>query len=209
MFLKICGITRLEDALHAAQAGATALGFVFWTKSPRYIAPSKAAEIIAALPKRVVPVGLFVNEDVDVIRRVAAETGIGLVQLHGDEPATYASAVGLPVLRAITLDRADETRAWSAGTSFLVDVADPVRRGGTGTRVDWTAAAPLARSCRLILAGGLTPENVAKAIEVVAPYGVDVSSGVEDAPGMKNPDKVTRFLACARSAFEQHEHPHR
>jgi phosphoribosylanthranilate isomerase len=209
MFLKICGITRLEDALHAAQEGATALGFVFWTKSPRYIAPSRAAEIIAALPTRVVPVGLFVDEEVDVIRRVAAETGIGLVQLHGDEPPSYASAVGLPVLRAITLDRADETRAWPPGTSFLVDAADPVRRGGTGTRVDWSAAAPLARSCRLILAGGLTPENVAKAIEVVAPYGVDVSSGVEDAPGLKNPDKVTRFLACARSAFEQHEHPHR
>jgi phosphoribosylanthranilate isomerase len=209
MFLKICGITRMEDALHAAERGATALGFVFWPKSPRYISPLAATEIITALPKRVVPVGLFVNDEVERIRQIAADTGIGLVQLHGDEPPSYASAVGLPVLRALTLDRADETRTWPSGTSFLVDAADPVRRGGTGTRVDWAAAAAIARSCRLILAGGLTPENVANAIEAVTPYGVDVSSGVEDAPGIKNPDKVASFLASARSAFEQHEHPHR
>lgn len=209
MFLKICGITRLEDALHAVEQGATALGFVFWPKSPRYIEPARAAEIIAALPTRVMPVGLFVNDPVERIREVATTAGIGLVQLHGDEPASYAGAVGLPVLRAISVERAAETRAWPAGTSFLMDAADPVRRGGTGTRVDWTAVAPIARGCRLILAGGLTPENVVEAIDVVAPYGVDVSSGVEDAPGIKNADKVARFLACARSAFDQHEHHHR
>jgi phosphoribosylanthranilate isomerase len=112
-------------------------------------------------------------------------------------------------MRAISLDRRKEIATWPAGTTFLVDAADPIRRGGTGTLIDWRRAAVLARGCRLVLAGGLTPENVAEAIEVVDPSGVDVSSGVEDAPGIKNPGKVARFLASARSAFEQHEHHHR
>jgi phosphoribosylanthranilate isomerase len=207
--IKICGITRLEDALHAAEHGATALGFVFWEPSPRYVGPEAAARIIAALPDSVTAVGLFVNETPERIREVVAETGITTVQLHGEEPASYAGLVAAPVLRAISLDRGAETASWPAETIFLVDAADPVRRGGTGVTIDWKSAAALARRCRLVLAGGLTPENVAEAIEVVDPYGVDVSSGVEDAPGIKNADKVTRFLASARSAFEQHEHHHR
>ena len=209
MFIKICGITRLEDALHAAEQGATALGFVFWPRSPRYVEPAVAAGIIARLPAGVTPVGLFVNESPERIRGVVAETGIATVQLHGDEPASYTAALSTPVIRAISLDRQAETASWPAGTTFLVDAADPIRRGGTGAMVDWAGAAALARGCRLVLAGGLTPENVAEAIGVVEPYGVDVSSGVEDAPGIKNADKVTRFLASARSAFEQHEHHHR
>jgi phosphoribosylanthranilate isomerase len=206
MLLKICGITRLEDALHAAAEGATALGFVFWSRSPRHIEPAVAAGIVAKLPPGVTPVGLFVNETVDRIRDVAGTAGIEMVQLHGDESPVYATQVGLPILRAISLERAAETRAWPADTTFLVDAPDPVKRGGTGARVDWHAAAAVARSCRLVLAGGLTPENVGEAIEVVAPCGVDVSSGVEDAPGIKNPDKVAKFLASARNAFERHEH---
>jgi phosphoribosylanthranilate isomerase len=207
--IKICGITRLDDALHAAAEGATALGFVFWSRSPRNIEPADAAGIIAKLPPEVTAVGLFVNESVDRIRDVAGTTGIEMVQLHGDELPAYATQVGLPILRAISLERAAEARAWPTETTFLVDAADPVRRGGTGARVDWEAAAAVARSCRLVLAGGLTPDNVGEAIGVVAPHGVDVSSGVEDAPGIKNPDKVARFLASARSAFEQHEHHQR
>ncbi len=209
MFLKICGITRMDDALHAAEQGATALGFVFWPRSPRFVEPAVAASIIARLPAGITPVGLFVNEAVERVQAVVAETGIELVQLHGDEPASYAAPLATPVLRAISLDRRSETAVWPPDTTFLVDAADPVRRGGTGAPVDWTAAAALARACRLVLAGGLTPENVSEAIDIVDPYGVDVSSGVEDAPGIKNADKVTRFLASARSAFEQHEHPHR
>ena len=207
--IKICGITRLEDALHAAEQGATALGFVFWPQSPRYVEPAAAVRIIAALPDSVTAVGLFVNETPERIREVVAETGITTVQLHGDEPASYAGLVPAPVMRAISLDRGAETASWPAETTFLVDAADPVRRGGTGAAIDWKSAAALARRCRLVLAGGLTPENVAEAIAVVDPYGVDVSSGVEDAPGIKNADKVTRLLASARSAFEQHEHHHR
>lgn len=204
MFLKICGITRLSDAVHAAEHGADALGFVFWPQSPRHITPERAAEIIAALPLGVTAVGVFVNEPVDGIRDVVAQTGITSVQLHGDEPPPYADALGWPVMRAINVNEAEQVcAAWPADTTFLVDAADPVRRGGTGSTVDWQVAATVARRWRIVLAGGLTPANVAGAIATVRPFGVDVASGVEDAPGVKNPDKVARFLASARGAFEQ------
>lgn len=203
MFLKICGITRLSDALHAIEHGAGALGFVFWPQSPRYIAPERAAEIIAALPPDVDAVGVFVNETVDGIRAIVANTGISAIQLHGDETPDYASALGWPLLKAIKVDQAEQAAgAWPVGTTFLMDAEDPVRRGGTGETVDWQQAAVAARGRRVVLAGGLTPDNVATAIGTVRPYGVDVSSGVEDAPGVKNPDKVARFLASARSAFD-------
>ena len=204
MFLKICGITRLSDALHASEHGADALGFVFWPRSPRYISPERAAEIIAALPLTMTTVGVFVNEPVEGIRDVAARTGITTVQLHGDEPPLYASVLGWPVMRAISIDTAERTcGSWPADTTFLVDAADGVRRGGTGSAVDWQRAASVARGWRIVLAGGLTPANVADAIGVVRPVGGGVSSGVEDAPGVKNPDKVARFLASARGALEQ------
>ncbi|MBF8300757.1 MAG: Phosphoribosylanthranilate isomerase [Acidobacteria bacterium] len=204
MFLKICGITRLSDALHAVEHGAGALGFVFWPESPRYISPERAGAIIAGLPPGVDAVGVFVNEPVDGIRAVVAQTGIGTIQLHGDETPDYADALNWPVLRAITVDQAEQaSAAWPAGPTFLMDAADPVRRGGTGSIVDWQQAASAARGRRIVLAGGLTPDNVADAIGTVRPLGVDVSSGVEDAPGVKNPDKVARFLASARSAFEE------
>jgi phosphoribosylanthranilate isomerase len=203
MFLKICGITRLSDALHAIEHGAGALGFVFWSQSPRYIAPERAAEIIAALPPDVDAVGVFVNEAVDSIRAIVAQTGISAIQLHGDETPDYASALGWPVLKAVSVQQAEQAvGAWPPETTFLMDAADPVRRGGTGATVDWQQAAAAARGRRVVLAGGLTPDNVATAIGMVRPYGVDVSSGVEDAPGVKNQDKVARFLASARSAFD-------
>jgi phosphoribosylanthranilate isomerase len=202
-FLKICGITRLSDALHAVEHGANALGFVFWPQSPRYISPERAAQIIAALPPDVAAVGVFVNESVDGIRAVVAETGITAIQLHGDEAPGYAGALGLPMLRAITVDQAEQAAsAWPPETTLLMDTGDPVRRGGTGSMVDWQQAASVARGRRIVLAGGLTPDNVAGAIDTVRPFGVDVSSGVEDAPGVKNSDKVARFLASARSAFD-------
>ncbi|MBI4886703.1 MAG: phosphoribosylanthranilate isomerase [Acidobacteria bacterium] len=204
MFVKICGITRRDDALHAARHGADALGFVFWPGSPRRIDASSAAGIIAELPAGVTSVGVFVNESVDGIRRVIEQTGISAVQLHGDEPADYATSLGWPVLRAVRVDEADAIcPAWPPHTTFLLDAADSVRRGGTGTVVDWDRAAAIARTRRIVLAGGLTERNVWDAIVRVGPYGVDVSSGVEDAPGVKNLDKVARFLERARSAFEQ------
>jgi phosphoribosylanthranilate isomerase len=203
MFVKVCGITRLTDALHAVQQGATALGFVFWPHSPRFVTPERAGEIIAELPSSVVSVGVFVNESVAGINDVVARAGITTVQLHGDEPPVYADVLQWPILRSVTVDEADDAcEAWPAETMFLVDAADRVRRGGTGGRVDWERAATVARDWRVVLAGGLTPENVADAIAAVRPYGVDVSSGVEQSPGVKDFNKVARFVANARSAFE-------
>ena len=204
MFIKICGLTRLTDALHAVQYGATALGFVFWPQSPRYVTPERAREIIAELPAGTTAVGVFVNEPVDGIRAVVARSGINAVQLHGDEPPAYADALGWPLFRALTVaDATDACDAWPQETTFLLDTIDPVRRGGTGETVDWSRAAAIALTRRVVLAGGLTPLNVADAIGAVRPFGVDVSSGVEASPGVKNFDKVARFLENARHAFEE------
>ncbi len=203
MIAKICGITRLTDALHAVQHGATALGFVFWPHSPRHVSPEKAAEIIGELPDTVTAVGVFVNQPVDEIAHIAAAARITVIQLHGEEPPAYASALAWPVWRAASLHAMNGTLAdWPADTTVLLDAHDPVRRGGTGSRIDWTAAAGIAKRRRVVLAGGLTPENVADAIETVRPFGVDVSSGVEETPGVKDLDKVARFLERAKAAFD-------
>ncbi len=203
MIAKICGITRLADARHAVQHGATALGFVFWPASPRFVAPGHAAEIIRELPATVACVGVFVNQAVDEIERIAAGTAITTIQLHGDEPPAYATAFDLPVWRAISLADMDATQAkWPSSTTFLLDAHDPIQRGGTGRPIDWSEAATVALHRRVVLAGGLTPENVHEAIETVRPFGVDVSSGVEAAPGVKDHDKVARFLERAKAAFD-------
>jgi phosphoribosylanthranilate isomerase len=202
VFLKVCGITRLSDAQLAVAHGATALGFVFWPRSPRAVTAEQAAAIAAALPPEVMRVGVFVNESIDGIRRIAALAGLTAVQLHGDEPPAYAGALAWPVLRSVTLDTAAAAGlAWGGATTFLLDAADVERRGGTGQRVDWTRAAALARERRVVLAGGLTPANVAEAIATVRPCGVDVSSGVEQAPGVKDKEKMVDFLRNARAAF--------
>ena len=204
-FIKVCGITRVSDALHAVEHGATALGFVLWPKSPRAITVDRAAEIIAELPSHVMAVGVFVNEPVDGIRAVAGHARLTAVQLHGDEPPAYADALDWPVIRAVSVDEIDVAAdTWSVDTALLVDNIDPVRRGGTGDPVDWTRAAGVAKTRRVVLAGGLTPENVATAIRAVHPFGVDVSSGVESAPGVKDLDKVTQFISNARLAFEEY-----
>lgn len=202
--LKLCGVTRLDDALRAVEAGATAVGFVLWPNSPRYIQPDRAAEIVAGLPEGVERVGVFVNEPVDSIRRIAVFAGLSMVQLHGEEPATYAAALEWPVLRSVTLDSAAAVGTrWPAPVTLLLDASDPVRRGGTGTLVDWDRAAGIARSRPLVLAGGLRPENVAAAIAAVRPSGVDVSSGVERSPGVKDAGRVGRFFRNAREAFDR------
>jgi phosphoribosylanthranilate isomerase len=147
---------------------------------------------------------VFVNEPVDSARAAALKAGVNIVQLHGDEPPAYGDALGYPVFRSMTLDdAADVMSAWLPGTPLLLDAADRARRGGTGVTVDWTQAVGLARQRRVILAGGLTPDNVGEAIELVNPYGVDVSSGVEASPGVKDPVKVSKFLEHARVAFER------
>jgi phosphoribosylanthranilate isomerase len=202
MFAKVCGITRLTDALHAVQHGATALGFVFWPHSPRYVAPERAAEIIAELPDTVTAVGVFVNHPLNELRTIAAQTRIAAIQLHGDEPPAYAEGLAWPLLRAAAIgDVEARLDGWPEETLVLLDTHDPVLRGGTGRAIDWSGAAEIATRRRVVLAGGLTPDNVREAIETVRPFGVDVSSGVESSPGVKDFDKVARFLENARGAF--------
>jgi phosphoribosylanthranilate isomerase len=202
MFVKVCCITRVEDALQAVENGASALGFIFWPRSPRYITPERVRQIVSALPADVATVGVFVDTDGDDIRRTAESSGINTVQLNDESTPDVMTRIGLPVLRAVTLPSSERVVAeWPEDVTLLLDAHDPVRRGGTGKTVDWQQAADLARRRRLVLAGGLRPSNVAEAIAVVRPYGVDVCSGVESSPGVKDPDKVTQFLANARSAF--------
>ena len=205
VFIKVCGITRASDARHAVEQGATALGFVLWPRSPRAISADRAAEIVAELPAHVMSVGVFVNESIDSIRSTAEHVGLTAVQLHGDEPPAYADALDWPVIRAVSVGEINlAADAWSPDTALLVDNIDPVRRGGTGSAVDWTRAAGVAKTRRVVLAGGLTPDNVATAIRAVHPFGVDVSSGVESTPGVKDLDKVAQFISNARLAFEEY-----
>jgi len=191
MFVKICGITRREDADAAVSAGADALGFIFWPDSPRHIDPYRARAIASALPPFVTPVGVFVDQPAEYVNGVAGLARLGAVQLHGNESVAYARTMKRPVIKAMTLrDGAaavlDRLKTWPDHVLILLDVHDPVRRGGTGRTVDWTAAADVARRRRVVLAGGLTAENVGEAIARVRPFGIDVSSGVEQAPGIKD-----------------------
>ena len=198
MFLKICGLTNEADAAHAAAAGATALGVIFAPSSPRCVSADTARDIVEGVPSHVPVVGVFVNATLEEIVAIVAHTGIRVVQLHGDEPESYAVALKMPLLRAAGVDVALDS--WPTAT-LLLDATSAAQRGGTGQRVDWEKAAAVASRRRAVLAGGLTPDNVAEAIAAVRPFGVDVSSGVEASPGRKDRDKVGRFLANARDAF--------
>jgi phosphoribosylanthranilate isomerase len=186
MFVKICGITRLEDAEAAVEYGADALGFVFWPRSPRHVDADRARAIIEAVRGDVEVVGVFVNQAADEVNSIARRAGLTMVQLHGEETAGYAGGIELPVIKAITLQEPAPLEGWPDEVMWLVDGHDPARRGGTGKHADWSRAAALARKRRVLLAGGLTPVNVAGAIGEVRPFGVDVSSGVESAPGIKD-----------------------
>jgi phosphoribosylanthranilate isomerase len=197
MLVKICGITRLEDAEAAVHAGAGALGFVFWPESPRFIDPYRARAIVRALPPFVSAVGVFVNQATEYVASVASLAHLSVVQLHGDETPDLADAVGRPVIKALTIAAAadeERLRAWPPHVTVLLDVHDPVRRGGTGRTVDWTTAAAVAAQRRVLLAGGLTPENVAEAVARVRPFGIDVSSGVERSPGVKDRGRITALF---------------
>ena len=189
MIVKICGITRLEDAIAAVEAGAGAIGFIFWPKSPRFIDPHRARRIAAALPPFVTTVGVFVNQPIDHVNGVASLVRLGAVQLHGDETPDVADAVTPSVIKAITPEHGD-LRVWPDRVRLLLDVHDPAARGGTGRTVDWGAAADIASGRPILLAGGLTPDNVADAIARVRPFGIDVSSGVERAPGIKDHQRL-------------------
>jgi phosphoribosylanthranilate isomerase len=185
VIVKICGITRLEDARAAIEAGADAIGFVFWPASPRFIDPFRARAIAAVLPPFVAAVGVFVDQPAPHVRGVASLVRLGAVQLHGSETPSYAASLGRPIIKAIAPGR-DAPDEWPPSVMLLLDAHDPVKRGGTGTTIDWGAAAPIAARRPVLLAGGLTPDNIGDAVARVHPYGVDVSSGVERAPGIKH-----------------------
>ena len=192
MLVKICGITRLEDAEAAVAAGAGALGFVFWPESPRYIDPYRARAIRSRLPPFVTAVGVFVNQPLEHVTAVASLVRLGVVQLHGDETPQYAAGISTPVMKAVPSGAAQGGRIaeWPAAMTLLLDVHDPVKRGGTGRTIDWAGAAQVAAARRILLAGGLTPDNVAEAVAQVRPFGIDVSSGVERTPGVKDHQRL-------------------
>ena len=198
--VKICGITRLEDALAAAHAGADALGFVFYPSSPRHVEPEQAARIIAALPPFVTTVALFVNADAETIAEVVKETRVDLLQFHGNECPDYCARHGRPWIKAIRMkegvDLEAEAQRYSAASALLLDAYRPGVPGGTGEAFDWERI-PLSLRSRIVLAGGLNPENVAEAVRQVQPWAVDVSGGVESAPGIKDADRIERFMRGA------------
>ena len=200
MRVKICGITCREDALSAVAAGADALGFVFFEKSLRFVTPRKAAAIIRELPPFVQTVGLFVNEEAEQVNWAANFCGLDLVQLHGEEDPEFCRGVNRRVIKAFRVkDSASLTgiKRYQV-TGYLLDAWSPQAHGGTGQTFDWELARSVATTGKLVLAGGLTPENVAEAVRTVAPYGVDVSSGVESTPGRKDPEKVRGFIRRAK-----------
>jgi phosphoribosylanthranilate isomerase len=188
---KICGITRVEDARLAVSLGATAIGFIFWPSSPRAISPRQARSIVDELPASVTAVGVFVNATRDEIEAAADDANLGAVQLHGDETPELARSLSRRVIKAIPLAREAERRLteWPE-TMVLLDTHDPATRGGTGRVIDWDRAAAIARTRDVILAGGLGPANIVEAVTRVRPAGIDVSSGVESAPGVKDPEQL-------------------
>jgi phosphoribosylanthranilate isomerase len=206
VFVKICGITRLEDACAAADAGAGAVGFIFWPGSPRFIDPFRARRIAAALPPFVATVGVFVDQDRDYVSGVASLVRLSAVQLHGGETPDYAAALARPVIKAVTHGNSS-LNSWPANVTVLLDAHDPVKKGGTGTTIDWEGAAAASAQRRIILAGGLNPENVSEAIARVRPFGVDVSSGVEDEPGIKNHQRLRALFTVLKASHAQHNVP--
>jgi phosphoribosylanthranilate isomerase len=204
MLVKICGITSMQDAEAAVEAGAAALGFVFWPKSPRFIDPHRARAIVSSLPPFVVPVGVFVNQPSAHVKGIAALVRLGAVQLHGDEDVLYVAGMDCPVIKAVSIERredeADRIDIWPRRTMLLLDVHDPVNRGGTGRTIDWSAAVPIAAKRRTLLAGGLTPDNVAEAVALVQPFGIDVSSGVERSPGVKDHARIRALFEALGDA---------
>jgi len=201
--VKVCGICRAGDAQLAVSLGASAIGFIFWPESPRYCEPDQARAIAAQLPPQITLVGVFVDQPVDDVIRIAQQVPLGAVQLHGMESVADFDRVRQPLIKAVpvteelvasALDRLPE------GVTVLLDAHDPIRRGGTGRTIDWNVAASIAARRRTILSGGLNAGNVRQAIAEVRPHMIDVSSGVESAPGRKDAGKLEAFFAAIGAA---------
>jgi phosphoribosylanthranilate isomerase len=201
--VKICGLTSLEDALVCVEAGADALGFNFWPGSKRYVEPTEAAAIARGLPSGALKVGVFVNAERVEIERAVGQVGLDAVQLHGEETPEDCRGFSVPVIKVIHVGRADEPITQIAARYtveyFLLDADAGSDYGGSGRSFDWRRAEGVAPG-RLFLAGGLRPENVADAVRRVRPYAVDTASGVESAPGRKDPRKLKEFIRNAKLA---------
>jgi len=207
-FIKICGITNIDDARAAVAAGADALGFNFYKPSPRYIAPPAAREIVEQLPSSILTVGVFVNEDSpESVKKIASVAGVTAFQLHGDESPAYCRELSdRYVIKTLTVSGdfdiqmvQDYARARGVN-AIMLDTRDNNLRGGTGRVFDWSVAIEVNKVVpKLFLAGGLSPENISEAIELVRPYGVDACSALEDTPGIKNHERMRAFVELARS----------
>ena len=203
-FIKICGITNVDDARAAVAAGADALGFNFYNLSPRYIAPPAAREIVEQLPSSILTVGVFVNEDSpDFVKKIASEAGVTAFQLHGDESPAYCRELSdRYVIKTLTVsgDFDIQTIQDYDVNAIMLDTRDNNLRGGTGRVFDWSVAIEVNKVVpKLFLAGGLSPENIGEAIELVRPYAVDACSALEDRPGIKNHERMRAFVELARS----------
>ncbi|MBI5739907.1 MAG: phosphoribosylanthranilate isomerase [Nitrospirae bacterium] len=201
--VKICGITNVEDALSAIDCGADALGFVFYPKSPRSVAPDIARKIISSLPPYVTNVGVFVDKEKKDLEEIVSYTGVDVIQLHGSEPPEYCST-NRKIVKAIRVKELSDLAPlgrYKAVSAFLLDTYAPGEIGGTGRIFNWEIAIEAKKLGRVILAGGLTPENIEEAIRFVQPYGVDVASGVEGREkGKKDHRKLRSFIEKARNA---------
>ena len=191
--IKFCGMTREDDVRMACDMGVGALGFVMWPKSPRYVAPERVAVLVKAMAADVLPVGVFVSPaDEDLAR--ARDAGVRVLQMHGERRDTASADVWVAASLEGALDEV------AADATLVLDAHDPVRHGGTGRTIDWARAATIATRRRVLLAGGLTPQNVRDAIRQVKPYGVDVASGIEERPGVKSAAAMKAFVAAVREA---------
>lgn len=198
--VKICGVTTVEDARLAVELGASAIGMIFWPGSPRFVETRQAKAVVAALPPFVAAVGVFVNQTGEAAS-IARAVGLNAVQFHGDEPPESYSGFPLRVIKSVAVKDASAEEAAGAvpaAATVLLDAHDPVKRGGTGRPIDWSIAARIARTRPVILSGGLNPTNVADAVDAVAPYAIDVSSGVELMFGRKDPEKMRALFAAIR-----------
>jgi phosphoribosylanthranilate isomerase len=203
VIVKICGITNVEDGLATVEAGADALGFIFYEQSPRYVPIEKAATVIRDLPAPIVKVGVFVDAQEDLVYRAIRECGLNLLQFHGGESPEYCVQFGLMSMKSFQVrDAQSLSRLTDFKTdAWLLDAFSPGKLGGTGQRFNWDLAIEARKLGRpIFLAGGLTPDNVAEAVRHVEPYAVDVSSGVEASPGKKDHRKVKAFVAAAKAA---------
>lgn len=203
--VKICGITKLEDAKLAVELGAHAIGLNFYSQSPRSISPAAAADLVDRLPPYVATVGVFVNWEAEPVVVLCRALHLSAAQLSGDEAPAVVDAVArhVQVIPTLRLGQGNPGPAYPkvrSAAAFLVDAAQPGQYGGTGTLANWHLARAAAQSHRVILAGGLTPENVGEAIRVVRPYAVDVASGVEARPGRKDPAKMRAFFDAVERA---------